>query len=73
MIKQQNPYMALWGKNTQGFIGVWSGTLWISVIFRTPVHGVQLVELWLFNDESGTKPKLVAKIFATNFGFVPDW
>ena len=26
------------------------------------------------NDEqSGTKPKLVAEIVATNFGFVPDW
>ena len=23
--------------------------------------------------QSGTKPKLVAKILATNFGFAPDW
>ena len=25
------------------------------------------------HDQSGTKPKLAAKILATNFGFVPDW
>ena len=26
----------------------------------------------VFTEQSGTKPKLVAKILATNFGFVPD-
>ena len=25
------------------------------------------------SNQSGTKPKFVAKILATNFGFVPDW
>ena len=37
----------------------------------TDKQGSQTGDKWL-SEQSGTKPNLVAKILATNFGFVPD-